>query len=54
MKQTTAAQATANQATTISKTKSLCLSFGLNIGLFKQIRQTIIQIKREHQQAYSL
>ena len=27
---------------------------GLNIGLFKEIRQTIIQIKREHQQAYSL
>ena len=27
-------------------------SFGLNIGLLKEIRQTTIQIKREHQQAY--
>ena len=27
---------------------------GFNIGLFQEIRQTIIQIKREHQQAYSL
>ena len=26
----------------------------LNIGLFKEIRQAIIQIKREHQQAYSV
>ena len=26
---------------------------GLNIGLLKEIRQSIIQIKREHQQAYT-
>ena len=27
-------------------------SFGLNIDLLIEIRQTTIQIKREHQQAY--
>ena len=32
----------------------ISFTFGWNIGLFKEIRQVIIQIKREHQQAYSL